>query len=33
MVDHLLFYDVLLVVLLWLGAILYEGWARHRSTT
>jgi IS1 family transposase/transposase-like protein len=31
MVDHLLFYEFLLIVLLWLGVILCEGWARSRS--
>src|SRR5712692_4555117 len=33
MVDNLLFYDLLLIVLLWLGGILYEAWLRHRSAT
>jgi hypothetical protein len=33
MVDNLLVQDLLLVVLLWLGGILYEGWARHRPAT
>jgi transposase-like protein len=33
MVDHLLFYDLLLIVLLWLGVILCEGWARNRAAT
>ena len=33
MVDNLLFYDLLLVVLLWLGGILYEAWSRRRSAT
>jgi IS1 family transposase/transposase-like protein len=32
MVDHLLFYGLLLVGFLWLGLLLYEGWARSRST-
>jgi transposase-like protein/IS1 family transposase len=31
MVDNLFFYDLLLVGLLWLGILLYEGWARSRS--
>jgi hypothetical protein len=31
MVDNVLFPDLLLVILLWLGSILYEGWARSRS--
>ncbi len=31
MVDHLLCHDLLLIVLLWLGGILYDGWSRHRS--
>jgi hypothetical protein len=31
MVDNLLFQDLRLIVLLWLGIILYEGWARSRS--
>src|SRR5262245_19325906 len=33
MVDNLLVQDLLPVVLLWLGALLYEGWIRHRSAT
>jgi IS1 family transposase/transposase-like protein len=33
MVDYLLFYDLLLIALLWLGVLLYERWARNRSTT
>jgi hypothetical protein len=33
MVDTLLFPDLLLVIRLGLGGILYEGWARSRSTT
>src|SRR5262245_27703801 len=33
MVDNLLFYALLLVVLLWLGGILYEAWLRYRSAT
>jgi hypothetical protein len=33
MVDTLLFQDLLLIVLLWLGGILYERWARPRSAT
>jgi transposase-like protein/IS1 family transposase len=31
MVDNLLFYDFLLVGLLWRGILLYKGWARSRS--
>src|SRR5262245_52787601 len=31
MVDHFLFYDLLLIALLWLGVILSERWARNRS--
>jgi hypothetical protein len=33
MVDHLLFYALLLIVLLWLDVILYEQWARTRVAT
>src|SRR5262245_42771955 len=33
MVDNLLFHDLLLVVLLWLGIRLSAGWSRHRSVT
>jgi IS1 family transposase/transposase-like protein len=33
MVDHLLVHDLLLIVLLWLGGILYKRWARTRATT
>jgi hypothetical protein len=33
MVDQLLFYALLLLVLLWLGVILYEWWARTRVAT
>src|SRR5262245_28090406 len=33
MVDHVLFYDLLLGILLWLGVIRYAQWARRRSTT
>jgi hypothetical protein len=33
MIDHLLFYDFLLIALLWLGVILYEQWARTRAST
>jgi transposase-like protein/IS1 family transposase len=31
MVDHLLVHALRLIVLLWLGILLYEGWARSRS--
>jgi IS1 family transposase/transposase-like protein len=31
MVDNLLVHDLRLIVLLWLGILLYEGWARSRS--
>src|SRR5215475_4243413 len=31
MVDHLLFYDLLLIGLLWLGGLLHKRWARHRA--
>jgi hypothetical protein len=33
MVDHLLFSDLLPLVLLWLGGILYAQWARTRVAT
>jgi transposase-like protein len=33
MVDHLLFYDLLLIALLWLGVILYKRRARNRAAT
>jgi hypothetical protein len=33
MVDNLLSPDLLLIVLLWLGGILYKRWARNRSAT
>ncbi len=33
MADNLLFHDLLLVIPLWLGSILHEGWARSRSAT
>src|SRR5215510_1712723 len=33
MVDNLLFYDLLLGILLWLGVILYERWVCNRSAT
>ena len=33
MVDHFLFYDFLLIALLWLGAILSERWARTQAAT
>jgi transposase-like protein len=33
MVDNVLFYDLLVGILLWLGVIQYAQWARHRSTT
>jgi|SRR5215831_9138669 len=33
MVDHLLFYDLLLIALLWLGVILSERWARNHVAT
>jgi IS1 family transposase/transposase-like protein len=33
MVDHLLFQDLLLIVLLWLGVLLYARWARTRAAT
>src|SRR5215475_11329454 len=33
MVDDRLFYDLLLIVLLWLGVISYEQWARTRAPT
>ena|SRR5215813_5324038 len=33
MVDNVLFHDFLLIVLLWLGGILYKGWARNQSAT
>jgi hypothetical protein len=33
MVDHFLFYDFLLIAFLWLGAILYERWARTQAAT
>jgi transposase-like protein/IS1 family transposase len=33
MVDDPLFYDLLLIVFLWLGGILYKRWARNRSAT
>jgi IS1 family transposase len=33
MVDHLLVHELLLVALLWLGVLLYKGWARNRSAT
>jgi IS1 family transposase len=33
MVDHLLFYDLLLIVLLWLGGLRYKKWACNRSAT
>src|SRR5262249_529419 len=33
MIDNLFFYALLLVVLLWLGGLLYEAWSRHRSAT
>jgi transposase-like protein/IS1 family transposase len=31
MVDNLLFQDLLLIGLLWLGVLVYKGWARNRS--
>jgi len=31
MIDHLLFYELLLIALLWLGVILCEQWARTRA--
>src|SRR5262245_49234926 len=33
MVDNLLFHDLLLLVLLWLGGLQYKWWARNRSAT
>jgi transposase-like protein len=33
MVDNLLVHELLLVGLLWLGVLLYKGWARDRSAT
>jgi hypothetical protein len=33
MVDNVLFHDFLLIVLLWLGGIVYKGWARNQSAT
>jgi hypothetical protein len=33
MVDHLLALDLLLLILLWLGGILYKRWVRNRSAT
>ena len=33
MVDNLLVHDLLLIVLLWLGGILYKRWARNRAAT
>src|SRR5215831_6500553 len=33
MVDNLLFHDLLLIGLLWLGGILYKRWARDRAAT
>src|SRR5262245_55830967 len=33
MVDNVLFYDLLLGLLLWLGVILYEQWIGNRAAT
>jgi hypothetical protein len=33
MVDHLRFYELLLIALLWLGLLLYARWARTRTPT
>jgi transposase-like protein len=33
MVDNLLFHNLLLIVLLWLGGIRYKRWARNRAAT
>jgi hypothetical protein len=33
MVDYPLFYDFLLIALLWGGVILYKRWARNRVAT
>jgi hypothetical protein len=33
MVDNVLFYDRLLIGLVWLGGVLYEEWTRSQSAT